>query len=29
MERAKFKERMKALKAYKDETGKGYWDWKV
>lgn len=29
MERAKFKERMKALKAYKDKTGKGYWDWKV
>lgn len=29
MERAKFKERMKALKAYKNETGKGYWDWKV
>lgn len=29
MERAKFKERMKALKAYRDETGKGYWDWKV
>lgn len=28
MERAKFKERMKALKAYKDETGKGYWDWR-
>lgn len=29
MERAKFKERMKALKAYKNKTGKGYWDWKV
>lgn len=28
MERAEFKERMKALKAYKDKTGKGYWDWR-